>query len=745
MNVFINNFINCYNTKNFTPSVEFGQYSLLNRTTASANYSGGNQLADLRLRTDFQCIGKQKRLELDDTYTDLNGFNREFITTAGVYNVEAALKEFSRTDFGKRVVTRDIEAQISCLSHRDCHTSFLYNMLISWGKAILHKMNGHDDDEINLEVKSVPYTSQHVRVGLPDLNPRTYAIELTEPCDPGLAPQMRRRDENYFTRPYVLHYNAATGAQEWFYLLHVAGRDKVSALNFDLKIPGISSNSVILDPVNAQTDTISNTGFDDINWADADRIWSWIIDYVSLNRIEQQFAATLELFGAMFFHPIWSSAEGCHWQMSELVAVLGTFSPTRARLRTNLEGNAYSTDQTAHEYVLDAQVKPIAYLLNSSMLNYYMWYGLYSVVHNFASDRDDWRSALVSVQDELQMLYTPHMRAFCIGAILNHDVPTSMTHGAGMYVSMSEMDQVYHITYTQPGTSGEHADVDIDALYAPVSGSLILGTLSGELSTVVHLKASYECKLAGGRTTVYSIEELTKLASIYRLFGHEITLFDNITGERVKPWAAVNECIIEPASIGFDPTKIQKLTIGHSDMREGRAIPLPALGALSVDGSISILIQKPTVEVICFGTAQKPVRTYTTSRRDRKVVPIKVKSGYSYRPETFRASKGNTYKQLGFYEGKRHIPPDNPEGVVVTEPIQHTVTTGDQETNVATVETKSYAKALQPTPQVSSIAVSTQETALTPTTTSSRPTGMMNEEEIRTASLDSGGQSSSQQ
>jgi hypothetical protein len=199
--------------------------------------------------------------------------------------------------------------------------------------------------------------------------------------------------------------------------------------------------------------------------------------------------------------------------------------------------------------------------------------------------------------------------------------------------------------------------------------------MSGDLDTVQHLKSKYRVDFRGTRTAVYDIVELLNTANIYRLFGHSITLFDNITQEAIVPWAAVNECVIEPSSIAFDPTEVKKLTIGWSDAREGRTVPLPALGSLGVGGFLDITIQKPHLEAIKFRTAQEAVKVYVTANRDRKPLPIKVKSGYSYRPETFQARKSVTYKQKDFHDTAIQLPPDNPEGEVVEEPVQTSVPT----------------------------------------------------------------------
>jgi hypothetical protein len=242
-----------------------------------------------------------------------------------------------------------------------------------------------------------------------------------------------------------------------------------------------------------------------------------------------------------------------------------------------------------------------------------------------------------------------------------------------MYIDTSVMAKTRKLAHTAPGRSGTTAEVIIDGIYAPVSGSLMLGSYSGELEAIQHLKGIQAIEFRGTRTATYSTVELTKISNIYRLFGHNITIFDSLTNEAKVPWAAVNECVIEPCSIAFDCTKVRAYTLGWSDQREGRCVPLPALGSLGQEGSLKMVIQKPSIELIKFRTAQTPVTTYTTIKRDKLPVPIMIKSAYSYKPGVFKARKGIRYQQSDFRSEGRQAPPDIPEGPQVTEVVQTTV------------------------------------------------------------------------
>nr|UUV42403.1 MAG: capsid protein [Enontekio toti-like virus 1] len=419
----------------------------------------------------------------------------------------------------------------------------------------------------------------------------------------------------------------------------------------------------------------------------------------------------------MCYQPIWSSAEACAWQSSELVLVLGTFSPTRARIRTNLSGAAYVLDPNAIDYVIKAQTLPMTYMTTSAIYNYYMWYGLYAIVASEAQSRDDWRTALTSVPGILKNLYTPHMRAICLAAIVGHEIPTSMSGGAGFYVSLAGMSEVTEIprskldygynTITDQRTS-EIAEVKIDALYAPVSGSLILGTLAGELEAVQHLKSIVSQTFRGVRDTLYDSVELTKVATMYRLFGHDVVYEDNITRTLIKPWGNVSQCIPEPASIWFDPRDIKKLTIKNSDPRHGRCVPLPNLGSLT-EGTISMTIERPFIEFTVFGSRKEPLRTYITRRRDKPKIEMLIKPVYSFTSETFRTTGTSQYKYQDFREESMKVPPQQPEVAMVEEPEQTTAHAESSSVNADTVDWKQHQEpTLQPKADVSNVEPETE-------------------------------------
>lgn len=243
-----------------------------------------------------------------------------------------------------------------------------------------------------------------------------------------------------------------------------------------------------------------------------------------------------------------------------------------------------------------------------------------------------------------------------------------MDYGASFHVNVEPMAEITRLSeyYQHDPEAYPLGYIPIDAIYAPVSGSLLLGVASGDVDVLQHLKATYSVKFKGYRDAVYELPELLQTATIYRLMGHAVVYYDAVTQEEKIPWAPVNTCIPEPASIMFDPKKIEKLTIGESIAREGRTHPMPPLAYLAREGEIRISITRPTLEPVKYRSAQQPLKIYVRNNRVKKPITLKVKGRSTVRPDTFRATNSRHAANPDFRTEKTSISVDNPEGVKVT-------------------------------------------------------------------------------
>nr|WMV64391.1 hypothetical protein [Uromyces fabae virus] len=649
---------------NYVPLFKEGRFTLANSSVATLTSKQHSYQCDLSLATDFQLAGKRVRLDINPQSNDFTGYNKKYINEHGFYDPGLALSELSRYGFEKRIVKEDTYSLIQSMTQRDSHEMFLYNMLVSWLKAHLYKYEGRTDKKFT--VKTTPYKDSHLTVPLDrDLNleEHSYEIEVGPPIDIEdddlMVDFQRRRDTNYWRRPFVLHYNGGSKKQQAFYLCHVYGRTVTSVLNVDIELPGISPSEVLLDVVNSGDEIIDL----DSDWTNPNLIWEWITDYVALNRLHQQFAAVLEVFSAIAAHPTFPTQESTHWNKAELVAVLGLFSPTRARIRSNLEGEQFFTSPVAGNIMITEAATPINYIMNAAVYNYYMWYGLYAIMYNTAVSRSDWTTVFGSLADALSVLVTPAMRAACVSSITGKEVHTNQSYAAGFYIDTNPMGDDMYVRDAVLPDGSPVAPIRIDALYAPVSGSLILGTLAGELDVVQHIKAVQTLPHVEVFKDTVDYLEWIKIANAYRLFGHQCVFESEGALTFREAWANAKHCVIEPASVHFSPTQPSRLYLNRSYAREGRSYPImPAIELLRSGGG-TLEISKPCIAPVEWQRWRKPLAvTVMTRRENRTKVQFQVGATFSAKPHTFTMQH---YKQLvrqDFQVEQTEILPTIPEG-----------------------------------------------------------------------------------
>ncbi|QGA70770.1 capsid protein [Trichoderma koningiopsis totivirus 1] len=667
MTEFIKDSINLSFSQNRDPIIKEGRFTAVNDSIVFVAHHGQKFQADLSLSTDFQIAGRTKYVRHLGTHTDYSGFNRKFITDSGAYDPVSALEEFSKTNTDRAMLKPDALGFIHKHSQADSHEAFLYNMLISWYKAKLYVDNNGEDDIF--KVRTSPYRDSHCIIPLDQaFQDHEYEIEVGYPV--GIdrmqsASWALRIRENYWTRPYVLHYNASTLPQETFYLVHTLGRTEVSALNFDVTIPSLDTRDLLLDPINGNT--FLPDDFEQIPWTQPDVLWQWIIDYVRLNRLEQPFAAAFETFGAMTYHPLPSTAEACSWNKAQLVVTLGKFSPTRARNRANMEGEPYKPYALADEFMVNEVESPAKFITSSALCNYYMWYGIYTLIHNEARSRSAWRTAFTSVSEELQVLTSAAARAAAISAVTGREFSSCMTDGCAMLVDLSVMGSYTQINNVRDLQSAELRPIPINAVYAPVSGSLVLGTMVNDFETTSHLTSNYTLDMKHAHTPSPELTQLAKAATIYRLFGHDLAITNLVTGVQFETWAAVRECIPDVSFIDFDPMQPKHYRIDASVSREGRSHILPPPHVLLADNTASVMIQKPTVTLSNWRQRKIPLRPSLVFSRKKKAVVFRVNAPIKYNFSQFTARAVPVQELSGFRKVTDTVPPRNPEPIRVAQ------------------------------------------------------------------------------
>jgi hypothetical protein len=215
--------------------------------------------------------------------------------------------------------------------------------------------------------------------------------------------------------------------------------------------------------------------------------------------------------------------------------------------------------------------------------------------------------------------------------------------------------------------------VPVSGIYAPVSGSLILGTVAGELECLQHLKAVQHISGADPVGDHFDCVRATILANTYRLFGHDTIWYDDISGEEVYPWATAKECIVEPASLDTGLSRRKALMIRSSVLREGRNHVLPNVLTMLRAGGADVVIQSPTIKMTHYGSRTKELRPSASRLKAAKEVKFLVKAPLVFDPVTFEARPITVAPAQSFQRAMHEVPALKPEGQRAAAPTTDVV------------------------------------------------------------------------
>jgi hypothetical protein len=448
--------------------------------------------------------------------SDFCGYNSKYMSDDGVYDHEAALADFVKSHTEKRAIKTQDLIQAKDLSYADSHEAFLYNMLISWFRARIYRANG-DTDNI-LRLKRSGYVSTHAKVAVNGVvEDTTVECPLGPPvADVDQTVMMTvRDDEHYFDVPYVILYDASNPRAEAFYLEHTNGRTKTSQLNCDIALPKFIGRRLMLDRLNPVSNGVAYN-FND--WDDCESMWQWICSYVSLNRLHKQFAATLETFMAVCAQPKWHTAEATWWSKARMIVKLGIFKPTRARLKTNMEGVAFE-ETTDHFRLLRMSTEaPMRQVITSALLNNYLWYGLYLVANERIYFSGSKRGNMALIDDSNVFMHSVNMRSCLIEICTNRSAPSFMSQGAHLQVDLSRLDQDQTVDVMVDHDGTTLTDLS-DHLPCPVSCANVLGSFTDKFDMTQHLSGHQTMyrRVMGHEARDVNVNTL-KIATLYRLF-----------------------------------------------------------------------------------------------------------------------------------------------------------------------------------------------------------------------------------
>jgi hypothetical protein len=665
-------------SNNYEHKFSGGRFSILNSSTINVAAGGSNYFADLKSLESFQFAGKKKELEIKYGHSEYAGINKKFITSDGLYDTALAMVEFSRTSTERRMIKEDSLALLKAHTQCDSHELFIYNMLISWFKAYLYA--GQDVKDGILRVSTDAYVDTHAIVHLDqEAVDHTYQIKMCAPCDVDhvLGENWEYRTPlNAWAYPMVVKFSATTKAQEYFYLSHLSGRTNASELNFDFNFVGIRRGDVALERVGG-----GFTIFDDepdIDWTARDLMWQWILDYVHVNRLEQQFAATFEAILVMGAHPTHHTMESTAWHAAPLKLVLPAFCPTRAKISLALEGEAFTPAASPHDFMLTDGRAPTQCVLSAAITNYYMWLGIYALVENQARAVVDWHYAFLCNDETTDVLASPYAKAAAASFVTGREYTTMMYDGCHARIKIEEMVNVNHIYVSSSPDGSVPSKVRLEYVPSTVSGGLVNGTITDTVDVLSHLTALQVLKRGDVHDMSKSFRTVLRLSNLYREFGHDVVWERNRGQDDLKPYSSSSTCIIDPYSMGFNADRDYSVEGGYSVERAGRHNIIPSLAVMMDMETIGVQKLKPTLTVVAWKDRRTPLRpTRRTARLPVKTV-FKIATGSALNRTLLRSLKAMPGQQDFRKSGAviaPLLPTDSTEGPLIS--VDTVATTDD--------------------------------------------------------------------
>ncbi|QJW70332.1 coat protein [Erysiphe necator associated totivirus 4] len=620
-----------------TPKFDKNSFSIQSNTYVTAKQGDITFASELQSTTDFLLGGFNYEVTTIPVSTELSGINKRFVGDDGMYDLQSAVLEFQRTAPGMRITRTEIEALAKSSVTNDSHEAYILNMLISWLLAKFYKDNGSVEGK--LEIKYSGYEDSHVRMKFNDVtDEHTTEYELGAPVEilPDVEIQQRLATK-YWDKPYVLRYPATSRGAASFYLLHAFGRSKRSDINIDINLESVDFDNLYVEPIGGPSYALS---IDDVPWDNPETLWSWMMDYVLLNRLEHAFGAAFELLSSIAMQPKPSFQESVVWQETALQINIAKFTPTRARIPANLEGEAYRLESESSQLIKEDVRSPVLFLICGAIINYAMWVSLYALMDNETMDLSDWRAGIQGHMGAMQVFRNRDMRAALVSIIFGKEITSLMNENCFLTFSPGLMPTRKHVTVDKVKEPGYTSRLILESIVPYVSGALLLGVVSSDFRTISCLRSSNS--ITADDYGTYSVEEAIQLSTLYRVFGHDITISHDRTAEEYLMFANTSECVPCTSTIIGNTRYFDRVTAVSNLRTLGRHSSLLPLATYKNKATTTYTIAKPEIMVVKLGLRNVKVRHAQVVHDKKKEVKFHVAGRKMYAEETLVHSRNRT-------------------------------------------------------------------------------------------------------
>jgi hypothetical protein len=620
---FIRDLVDFIYQRAYEPKFIGGRFAVLNKLMVTVSNRIGTFHSNVESLVNFQVTGYKTQVFQHDTTTNYTGYNKKYMRDDGTFDPLMAFEDYSKNPMGKKLTKEESQSIIKSLITEDSHEEFIYNMLVSWYKAKLYKDSGSKDKI--LKITQSGFEDTHVKLNYFGEENAVHEIPLEEPySSPVEATIAWRTFSNYWDYPYVLKYTAGSVQQSAFYYAHLFGRLGQSALNVDIPLVGIDTALLVLDPVGGEQHSVAS--FDLIPWDKPEILWQWTMDYVRLNRVEHAFAAAFEMLGSLSSQPMQTYHESIVWEDLRTEVVLAKFQPTRAKIRTNLEGEPYSESNEADEFLVNTASHPQQFLMDCAIYNYMFWTGLPALVHAASLDYGDWYDVFQGGHQYLSILQTPHAKAAVVSTLFDKDIPTNANSSAYIAYHLSDMDpRKARLKVKEPG----YPEVlELKSVVPFVSGALLAGTVSSSLPLTHHLRQDNPVEFhKGGYTDETSA--LT-LANAYRLFGYDVDVARAKQATIFSCYANVKDWFLAPQDFYSETLVDDRLSLVNVRIRQHKQDILPNYNSFRAAGVTVVSFSVPSLEAVFFDQRTRPLVTRLMLEPRSTKVEFKVKAGMAF-------------------------------------------------------------------------------------------------------------------
>jgi hypothetical protein len=431
------------------------------------------------------------------------------------------------------------------------------------------------------------------------------------------------------------------GAQaNTFYYLHVLGRDDGDAhpANFMFNIPGVNLTRFVF-----RWDAGEHNGPadyappNDVGWTSPDTIWSYIIAYVKLNRVESTFAHVHEVMCRTCFYPEAASAEGWTYKKAGLDVYLPEPAYYRGKYEPLLKGEPYSSTAIGVELTFLDQLTAFKEVITGGLINYTSLLGLWATFYEYTLHYQDMNVAYTHCNADYTQLSEPHAQmAFAVGALTGRDPMTMFEPNIGVKFDIRTYMLGGLHSWVRESTTGadvtgfdiqDHRLNTVGSFHAPVSPSLLYGKVASVLTGTAHCTDGF--KMADlNADTLFDYESALRIVNAYRLFGIDVTLKET-TGEQNEftPWSPAHTVGIQPNSIAHDARlNTQYIVIGSSQRERYNTRVSDVQDALH-SGTIEFSVMVTSIKFKMALSARHAASTIYRKTRNLPRINIKVSAG----------------------------------------------------------------------------------------------------------------------